>query len=147
MKKILTGFLLLALSSLAAGEIMLKPLDLKGTASVYDDTEPEPGKRISIPKGKPQWAFSSGELKGFRQLREKIGDKAFNQLMAKHKFAQPKTEFDGYRGKDKLPLQYYVRPGSTTGTQLLFVVSMGEYQPTRYIAHLEGIWEIRGAAL
>lgn len=135
------------MSGLAAGEIMLKPVDLKGAPSVYDDTEPELNQRISIPKGKPEWAFSSGELKGFKRLREKLGEKEFIQLMTKHKFALPRKEFDGYRGKDGLSLQYYVRPGAKAGSQLLFIVSMGEYQPTRYIAHLEGIWEIRGAAL
>ena len=130
-----------------AEAIKLKAVDLKGKPSVYDDMEPDWKKPIAIPKGKPDWAFTFAELKGFKALKEKLGEATIKQIMQKHKFALPKTEFDGYRGKDGLSLHYYVRPGTKASSQLLFIVSMGEYQPARYIAHLEGIWEITGAGL
>lgn len=128
-----------------AGTISLKPVDLKGKSSVYDDTEPDWKKPIAIPNGKPEWAFTFAEAKPFKELKDKLGMSNFKTLMAKHRFKMPKTEFDGFKGRDGLPLHYYLRPGAAAGQQLLFVVSLGEYQPARYIAHLEGIWQLSGA--
>ncbi|MFO1469983.1 MAG: hypothetical protein U1F27_02940 [Turneriella sp.] len=128
-----------------AGTISLKPVDLKGKSSVCDDTEPDWKKPIAIPNGKPEWAFTFAEAKPFKELKDKLGMSNFKTLMAKHRFKMPKTEFDGFKGRDGLPLHYYLRPGAAAGQQLLFVVSLGEYQPARYIAHLEGIWQLSGA--
>lgn len=147
MKAVIASLFLISVCGLMADGIRLKPVDLKGKASVYDDTEPDYKKPIAIPKGKSDWSFTFGELKSFKTLKEKLGEAQLNQIMTKHKFKIPKGEFDGYRGKDRLDLHYYVRPGSKAGTQLLFIVSMGEYQPARYMAHLEGIWEVSGAGL
>ena len=147
MKALLTGLIWAAVGGLMADGIRLKPVDLKGKASVYDDTEPDYKKPIAIPKGKSDWAFTFGELKSFKTLKEKLGETQVDQIMTKHKFKIPQGEFGGYRGKDGLDLHYYVRPGPKAGSQLLFIVSMGEYQPARYMAHLEGIWEVSGAGL
>lgn len=145
MKAVIVGLFLASVCGLMADGIRLKPVDLKGKASVYDDTEPDYKKLIAIPKGKPTWSFTFGELKSFKTLKEKLGEAQLNQIMTKHKLKIPQGEFGGYRGKDNLDLHYYVRPGPKEGIQLLFIISMGEYQPARYIAHLEGIWEVRGA--
>lgn len=136
-----------ALCGLIAEGVRLRPVDLKGKASVYDDTEPDYKKPIPIPKGKSDWSFTFGELKSFKTLKEKLGETQINEIMTKHKFRIPQGEFGRYRGKDGLDLHYYFRPGPKAGRQLLFIVSMGEYQPARYIAHLEGIWEVSGAGL
>lgn len=145
MKLALPCITLFLASAVFAGTISLKPIDLKGKSSVYDDTEPDWKKPIVIPKGKPEWAFTFAEAKPFKELKDKLGESNFKSLMAKHKFKMPKTEFDGYKGKDGLPLHYYVRPGAAAGQHLLFIVSLGEYQPARYMAHLEGIWLLSGA--
>jgi len=143
--RVFFAIVVLVAAASAAAAIQLKSIDLKGKASVYDDTEPDWKKPVAIPKGKPEWAFTFAELKTFKDLKAKIGEGPVNQIMKAHKFPIPKKEFDGYRGKDRLDLHYYVRPGPKAGVHLLFVVSMGEYQPARYMAHLEGIWEVKGA--
>lgn len=147
MKTMIRFVSLMIVCDLLAEGVRLKPVDLKGKASVYDDTEPDYKKPIPIPQGKSDWSFTFGELKSFKTLKEKLGEPQVNQIMTKHRFKIPQGEFGGYRGKDGLALHYYVRPAAKTGTQLLFIVSMGEYQPARYIAHLEGIWEVSGAGL
>lgn len=147
MRKCIMGFAFVLVGGLIADGVRLKPVDLKGKASVYDDTEPDYKKPMAIPQGKSDWSFTFGELKSFKTLKEKLGETHVHQIMTKQKFKIPQGEFGGYRGKDGLALHYYVRPGTKAGTQLLFIVSMGEYQPARYVAHLEGIWEVSGASL
>lgn len=147
MRKCIMGLAFVLVGGLIAGSVRLKPVDLKGKVSVYDDTEPDYKKSIPIPQGKSDWSFTFGELKSFKNLKEKLGEPQVNQIMTKHRFKIPQGEFGSYRGKDGLDLHYYIRPGPKAGRQLLFIVSMGEYQPARYIAHLEGIWEVSGAGL
>jgi len=131
-------------------EVKVEPIDLVRRLNAYDGLEPaDYRQKVQVPKGLPQWAFSFSELDShhFKQLRDKLGQENFDKIIDKMGYKRPVTEFQTYTGHDGLPLHYYIRAGDKPGTQELILVSFGEYQPARYMAHIEGFWRIYGADL
>lgn len=127
--------------------VQVEPIDLVRRLNAFDDRDPDDWNApIQVPKGKADWAFSLAELgrHPFAELKGLLGEKAFDALMKKQGFAVPEGEFGGYVGEDDLSLYYYTRDGDKPGTRTLIIVSMGEYQPARIIAHIEGLWRVTG---
>jgi hypothetical protein len=127
--------------------VKVEPIDLVRRKYVYDGREPDNwNAKIEVPMGKPEWAFSLAEVeaKPFKQLRGLLGDEAFDQIMEKQGYRYPEGEFGRYLGEDRLPLYYYTRDDEQPGARKLVIVSTGEYQPGRIMAHVEGFWRVEG---
>jgi hypothetical protein len=127
-------------------KVEVEPIDLVRRTRAYDDVEPDYTVKIQVPLGKPAWAFSFAEIirNPFKNLRDILGEEAFDQIMKKQGYAYPKGEFATYTGEDRLPLYYYTRDDEVEGARKLILVSMGEFQPGRYKAHVEGFWRVTG---
>lgn len=115
----------------------------------FDDFEPQDYRQsLQVPNGQPEWAFSFSEIvkQPFAELQDILGDAAFEAIVTKMGYRHPKTEFHTYVGDDDLQLYYYVREDEMQGAKKLFLVAFGEFQPARYMAHVEGIWRVHGDA-
>lgn len=128
--------------------VKVEALDTTRRKSVYDDTEPQDwSTKISIPLARLDYAFSFAEIadRQFIKLESKLGKAAFDKIVETQGYRIPKGEFEVFKGEDGLPLYYYTRPDDKADAVKLLLVSMGEYQPGRYIAHFEGVWRVTGA--
>ncbi|HEX2900958.1 MAG TPA: hypothetical protein VHS96_14670 [Bacteroidia bacterium] len=128
--------------------VRVEPIDLVRRSLAYDGPEPKDyAAKVQVPLGKPEWAFSFSEIvrRPFEELRDILGEKAFAEIMEKMGYAYPKNEFETYVGDDDLALYYYVRDDETAGARKLVLVGMGEFQPGRYMATVEGFWRVFGA--
>lgn len=131
-------------------EPRVEPIDLVRRGRAYDGEEPQDyGMLIQVPLGKREWAFSFGEIANHRflDLKEIIGDAAWNQILEKQGFRAPRNEFETYTGDDRLPIYYYVRNDEVAGARRLILVGMGEFQPGRYIVNVEGFWRVFDSGL
>lgn len=123
----------------------VEPIDLVRRGGAFDGEEPQDySMPIKVPLGKPDWAFSFGEIakNRFLDLKDKLGDEAWTQILEKQGFRSPKNEFETYTGDDRLPIYYYVRNDEVAGARKLILVGMGEFQPGRYIVNIEGFWRV-----
>lgn len=128
--------------------VTISPIDLVRRTRAYDGPEPQDWtQKIEVPLGKPDWAFSLAEIDRhpFKNLLDLLGAANFQEIVETQGYAHPKTEFDVYSGQDRLPLYYYTRDDDASDARKLVLVSMGEYQPGRYIAHIEGFWRVKNA--
>ncbi|MBK9451105.1 MAG: hypothetical protein IPN95_17195 [Bacteroidetes bacterium] len=126
----------------------VEPIDLVRRSNAFDGREPNDySMLIQVPMGKPEWAFSFSEIipQPFEKLIGILGKEAFHQIMEKMGYAYPVTEFDTYVGDDDLMLYFYWRKDEVPGARKLILVGMGEFQPGRYIANIEGFWRVFGA--
>ena len=128
--------------------ITVTPLDTTRRKSVYDGLEPvDWTQRISIPLARADYAFSFAEISGnpFSRLRSILGLGPFIDLLRQQGYRDPDGELPLYRGDDGLPLHYYLRPDAHADSVKLLLLSFGEYQAARYLAHFEGIYRVTGA--
>lgn len=126
----------------------VEALDLVRRKYAFDDREPDDYTTpIAVPMGKAEWAFSFAEIfnRPFVKLHDALGQAAFDQIVATMGYRHPDGPFQTYTGDDRLPLYYYLRADADPDARLLILVSAGEYQPGRYMAHVEGLWRIWGA--
>lgn len=125
--------------------IAIAPLNLAQRMPVYDGSPEDWHQPINLPIGQPHWAFTLAEIEsqGFAQLKDILGSSPFQIILETQGYTHPKTLFEGYRGADNLPLYYYTRSNPQDDTWNLILISWGEYQPMRWIAYLEGIWQVR----
>jgi hypothetical protein len=130
-------------------DVKVEPLDKTRRVGAYDDVEPDWNLKIAVPMGKPAFAFTFNEIykSPFVKLKDVLGEAAFDKIVEEQGYRVPKGEFETWVGTDKLPLYFYVRPDEKEGAVKLLLVSMGEYQPGRYMAHVEGIWRVTGSQL
>lgn len=122
-------------------------LDLTRRKYAYDGHEPDWNVKIPVPLAAQDFAFSFAEIANqpLVKLQSKLGSAAFDKIVEMQGYRIPKGEFEVFTGEDDLPLYYYLRPDNSPDAVKLVIVSMGEYQPCRYIAHVEGIWRATGA--
>ena len=126
----------------------VEALDLTRRMHAYDGVEPQDWHApIPVPQAGRDFAFSFAEIAGqpFVKLQSLLGSAAFDTIVEKQGYRIPKGEFEVFTGEDDLPLYYCIRPDSPADAVKLVIVSMGEYQPCRYMAHVEGIWRVTGA--
>jgi len=116
--------------------------------AVYDGFEITDNKtKIKIPKGEPAWTFSLADFDNnkFVKLKAILGEAAFQKIIKKQGYKVPQNDFQSFTGIDNFAVHFVTRPDKQKGTTILILVGYGEYQPARYIAHIEGIWRVRGA--
>lgn len=126
----------------------VEALDLTRRKYAYDGIEPDWNVKIPLPPAAQNFAFSFAEItdQPFVKLQSTLGSTAFNQIVEKQGYRIPMGEFAVFTGEDDLPQLYYcLHPDHNPDAVKLVIVSMGEYQPCRYIAHIEGIWRATGA--
>jgi hypothetical protein len=124
----------------------VEPIELTRRMDAYDGSPDGDDwyAQIAVPMGIPRWNFTLAEIDGqsFSQLQDLLGAKNFQKIVATQGYINPPTQFGGYRGEDNLQLRYYIRATDRSNIQELFIVSFGEYQPARWLAHIEGLWQI-----
>lgn len=124
-------------------------LDLTRRKYAYDGTEPDWNLKIQVPMALADFAFSFAEIANhpFQELEGILGTEAFAKILEGQGYKVPLGDFATFKGEDNLPVYYYIRAARTPDAVRLLLVSMGEYQPGRYMAHFEGVWRITGSAL
>ncbi|MCU0444613.1 MAG: hypothetical protein MUE85_06805 [Microscillaceae bacterium] len=127
--------------------MQIQVLDLNKKPRVFDDIEPNDYYQMIEFPNYPAWNFSLAEIynQPFGHLVNVVGNELLTQIIDSQGIKIPQTEWETYRGGDNLPLYYYLRSGKTSDYQLLIIVSSGEFQPARYIANIEAVWEIKQA--
>ena len=123
-------------------------LDTTRRKHVYDDVEPADWtQRIPIPLAGPDDAFSFAEITAnpFAKLKPILGLGPFTDILRHQGYRDPDWEHPIFRGEDGLPLHYFLRPDPRPNSVKLLLVGFGEYQPARYLAHVEGIYRVTGA--
>ncbi len=131
----------------AGSAISVDLLDKTRRTNAYDGFEiTNSAQKIKVPMGKADWAFtlSDFEKNKFVLLKERLGDSAFEKIVKVQGYKMPKNEFETFTGTDGLPVYFYTRPDKHKNAVVVILVSYGEYQPSRYIAHIEGIWRVKG---
>jgi hypothetical protein len=128
--------------------ITVTALDTTRRKHVFDGVEPADWtQRIQIPLARPDDAFSFAEIAGnpFAKLQPILGLGPFADILRHQGYRDPDWELPIYRGEDGLPLHYGLRPDPQPASVRLLLVSFGEFQPARYLAHVEGIYRVTGA--
>jgi hypothetical protein len=127
-------------------ELTVKPLDLTRRMDVYkgDPDGDDWNQPISVPMGMPRWDFTLAEIdrQDFQQLQALLGEANFQTIVGTQGYSQPQNPGESYRGDDDLPMRYYLRKTDQANVQELILVGFGEFQPCRWVAHIEGIWYI-----
>lgn len=124
----------------------VEPIDLTRRMDAYDGSPDGDDwyAQIAVPMGIPRWNFTLAEIDGqsFSQLQDLLGAENFQKIVATQGYIHPLTHVGEYRGEDNLSLRYYIRATDRSVIRELFIVSFGEYQPARWLAHIEGLWQI-----
>jgi hypothetical protein len=127
--------------------MQVQALDLTTQKYVFDGEEPNDWYQpIQLPYEPADWHFTLAELtqNPFQNLRSLLGEASFAQIIEAQNTKPPTNEFQVYEGSTGLQL-YYFLPKMTADSpdyQALILISFGEFQPARYMAHLEGLWKI-----
>ena len=140
--------MLLACTAFAISPVSVSLLDKTRRTNAYDGFEiTDPHQKIQVPMAKADWAFTLADFdkNKFVLLKERLGATAFEKIIKAQGYKIPKNEFETFKGTDGLPLYFYTRPDKQKNAIVVILVSYGEYQPSRYIAHIEGIWRVKGA--
>lgn len=118
----------------------IQPFILERKLSVFDDREPDDWyqKIVLLPENS-LFDFCLAELVSFHSLSEKLGADIFEYLKVYYK-----NLYTPLKGSDSLSLHFYTRLEKATLQNFLIIVSFGEFQPSRYKVHLEGIWLLAG---
>jgi hypothetical protein len=126
--------------------IAVKPLDLTQRIDAYDGSPDDEdwNRPVKVPMGTSQWDFTLAEIdhQDFKQLKQQLGDANFQTIVETQGYIHPQGKFSTYRGKNDLPLHYYIRETDQAEVRALILVSFGEFQPSRWVARIEGIWHI-----
>lgn len=118
----------------------IQPFILEKKLHVFDDREPDDwNQKIILLPENTLFDFSLAELVSFNFISEKLGTEIFEHLKTYYK-----NLYSPLKGSDHLSLHYYTRFEKATLRDFLIIVSFGEFQPTRYKVHLEGIWLLAG---
>ena len=130
-------------------KIIVELLDLTRQIRIYDDSPEDWNTPVQMSIGLSIWSFSLAEIdrQNFSQLEEILGAENFNTIVETQGFAHPSYEFKIYRGEDNLPLRYSLRASQYPNIHELVIISFGEFQPNRWIAHVEGTWHVSGVTM
>ena len=129
--------------------VKVEVLDTTRRKNAYDGVEPaDYAAKIKVPMGRLDYAFSISEIvhQPFSKLKAILGDAVFDKIVEAQGYRIPKGEFETFVGEDNLSLYFYLRPDEKPDAVKLLLVSWGEFQPGRYMAHCEGIYRITGAS-
>jgi hypothetical protein len=131
---------------LMATPITVEPIDLVRYMDAFDGDPQDFNAPVQVPAGKPHWAFSLAEVgrQAFTKLEGILGKENYEKILDTQGYFPAKSEFHSVLGEDGLAMCYYTRDGATPDSRELFLVSFGESQPGRYIAHVEGRWRVTG---
>jgi hypothetical protein len=125
--------------------MQVRPLDLTTKKYVYDGFEPDDWYQPNpLNYEKMDWYFTFAELtkNKFENLYLFLGKESFEKIIQLQNIQPPITEFQIFKGVSGLELYYFLAEIESSDNQALILISFGEFQPARYMAHLEGIWEI-----
>lgn len=125
--------------------MQVHPIDLITKRNVYNGFEPNDWYQlIKLPDEKANWSFTFAQLikNSFKNLHIFLGEESFEKIIQLQNIQRPRTEFEIYSGSNGLQLYYFLAEIDSSNNQALILISFGEFQPARYMAHLEGIWEI-----
>jgi hypothetical protein len=133
-------------TDLITPQITIEPIDLDRRMYAYDGSPEDWYALVKVPMGRSLWDFSLAEInrQDFRQLELILGSENFQTIVSTQGYVHPNHQFAGYQGEQNLYLYYYTRETQHPETRELILVSFGESQPGRYIAHIEGFWEVTG---
>lgn len=126
--------------------IMVTAIDLTRLMDAYDGTIDDWYALVKVPLGPRYRDFALAEIDSqyFSELEDILGAENFNQIVETQGYVVPQGEFAVYKGEDDLQLRYYTRAIEESETRELIIVSFGEFQPGRWIAHVEGVWHVIG---
>jgi hypothetical protein len=129
-----------------SSKITVEPIDLVRRMDAYSGDPEDWNALVQVPQGLPHWAFSLAEIDNqrFSALEGILGKANFDKIVETQGYVRPKNEMQSYVGEDGLPLHYYTREGDKPNSRELILVSFGEYQPQRWLAHIEGFWRVTG---
>jgi hypothetical protein len=114
---------------------------------IFDGFEPQDWhEEIAILPLFPFLRFTWAELAGqpFAHLKGLVSAPYFQQIIENQHIAVPQNQWQTYCGMGGLPIYYLQKYDERHNTSLLVLISFGEYQPSRYIAHLEGVYQVIG---
>jgi hypothetical protein len=133
-------------TDLITPQITIEPINLVRRMYAYDGSPEDWDALVKVPMGIARWDFSLAEInrQDFKQLELILGSENFQTIVSTQGYVHPNHQFAGYQGEDDLSLYYYTRETSKPETRELILVSFGEYQPGRWIAHIEGFWQVIG---
>jgi hypothetical protein len=126
----------------------LAPIDLT-CRPAFDGREPDDWDApLHVTGAGYALTFSLAEVQRhpFIALKTLLGEDAFEAIMQAQGYRHPQGQWETYVGADRLPLYYFTREGLQPETFYLVLVSTGEYQPGRVIAHVEGVWQVVGTS-
>lgn len=127
--------------------IQLHATDTPPQRYIFDGFEPQDwNEEMALLPLFPFLRFTWAELAGqpLRALQSLVSASSFKQIVENQHIAVPRNEWQTYRGMDGLPTYYLQKYDEKRNVSLLVLISFGEYQPSRYIAHLEGVYETIG---
>ncbi|MGI0495295.1 hypothetical protein ACN4EG_26245 [Alkalinema pantanalense CENA528] len=133
-----------------APKVTVQPFDLMRRMDAYQGSPDGDDwhSPVKVPMGLARWNFTLAEIdrQTFEQLRDRLGEANFQTIVGTQGYEHLQNDGSTYRGEDNLPLHYYIRETDQAGISDLILVSFGEFQPSRWMAHVEGIWQIVAAA-
>jgi hypothetical protein len=125
----------------------VKPVDLMRRMGAYDGSPDgnDWDAPIAVPMGISRWDFTLAEIdrQDFKQLRDLLGEANFETIVNTQGYMHPQHEFASYCGDDDLAMRYYIRETDQPNIRELILVGFGEFQPGRWIANIEGFWQVR----
>ncbi len=113
--------------------------------TAFDGQEPEIWEyTISIEAEGEVWQCSTQDVvrHDVKKLPKLLATESFEKIIEEQGFMRPANEFGGFRGKDGLNLYFYLIPSTDAAFQMLLIAGIGEFQPGRYMANLEGLWKV-----
>lgn len=123
---------------------------LRECLTVFDGEEPEIWEyTISIETEGELWQCSTQDVvrNYLEKLPEIMEQHSFDKIMAEQDSKRSRSgtyrrSYGRFHGDDNLCLYYHLMPSADGTYQMLLIAGIGEKQPGRYIANLEGLWKV-----
>jgi hypothetical protein len=100
---------------------------------------------ISFSWGNTTWQTCLAQLSAtpLINMKEEFGNAIFLQIIGNQDYIFSNSSFQHPTRKYLLSLYYFVLTHENNYSQTLIVASSGEFQPARWQAYIEGIWELQ----
>jgi hypothetical protein len=123
---------------------------LRECLTVFDGEEPEIWEyTISIETEGEMWQCSTQDVvrNSLEKLPEILEQHSFDKIMAEQDSRRSRRGsysrgYGRFCGEDNLSLYYHLMPSVDATFQMLLIAGIGEKQPGRYVANLEGLWKV-----
>jgi hypothetical protein len=122
----------------------LIPIAEKISLDVFDGMEPDDWHApFAVSWAGQTWTVSLAQLSEnpLAKLKAHLGESIFEQVVEKQGYVPSPDLFQSYRGTRDLSLYYCFLDDHLPDKQILAIVSCGEFQPARWQAYIEGIWQ------